>query len=141
MCEDIPKSDDADASALSFRSHQDALDFASHGVERANRMLAANNLVNVIERYCEGDIEIALEIKSRRYVAQYELVFGAIPPRYEPFKSLKLPVGAKIETMVANRDNCGLAASDVEWPQELVLGGITQREKLLRVKAAQSHRC
>jgi hypothetical protein len=48
--------DKSNSAALCFRSHQDALNFASHSVENSNRMLAFNNLVNVIERYCVGDI-------------------------------------------------------------------------------------
>jgi hypothetical protein len=46
--------DKSDPAAFSFSSRQDALDFASHGAEHLNRILAANKLVNVVERYREG---------------------------------------------------------------------------------------
>lgn len=72
---------ETDPAALPFRSHQDALDFASHGAEHANRILAANNLVNVVERYRKGDIELklALDLIGVRGARKYHLVFFAVP--------------------------------------------------------------
>jgi hypothetical protein len=39
------------AAAFSFRTCQNALDFASHGFEQKNRVLAAYNVFSFIKRY------------------------------------------------------------------------------------------
>jgi hypothetical protein len=49
---------------LCFGSHQDALDFASQSAEHSNRVLASNNLVNVVERYREGNVCIVGDLAS-----------------------------------------------------------------------------
>jgi hypothetical protein len=72
--------DKSNSAALCFRSHQDALNFASHSVENSNRMLAFNNLVDVIERYRVGDICIvASDFRTGANSKKYNLVFVAIP--------------------------------------------------------------
>lgn len=73
--------DQSDPAALPFRSHQDALDFASHGAEHTNRVLAANNLVNVVERYRESSLEIKVASDAAWVgnAGKCYLVFFAIP--------------------------------------------------------------
>jgi hypothetical protein len=44
----------SNAAALCFSGHQDALDFASHGIEKRNRMVSTNALLGLVERYREG---------------------------------------------------------------------------------------
>ena len=54
--------DEPHAATLRFGSHADALDFASHGIEERNRMLAANNLLGMVDRYRRGDVYLVLKM-------------------------------------------------------------------------------
>jgi hypothetical protein len=74
-----------DSAALPFSCHQDALDFASHSAEHSNRILATNNLINVIERYRKGDIELklALNLAGIGNTCNYHLVVFAVPSGME----------------------------------------------------------
>ena len=49
----------SDSSALRFNSRQDALDFAGHRVEHADRWLSSEELKRV-ERYKESKLHIAV---------------------------------------------------------------------------------
>ena len=68
----------AKAAALSFRSHQDALDYAAHSVEHVNCLLAANS-VNAVDRYAKGHVSCYARLHSRRSNRQGDLVFFGIP--------------------------------------------------------------
>ena len=71
--------DESKAAAHPLGSHQDALNFASHGVENSDRALAANNLINVIERYRKGNCGIYAELITGPGATKYDLVSLAIP--------------------------------------------------------------
>lgn len=74
-----PSRNEFDAATLCFSSHQDALDFARHSAEHSNWMLASNNLIDIVERYRKGELEIVLDICSRSSAKKYNLIFIAIP--------------------------------------------------------------
>src|ERR1035441_4894589 len=70
----------SDPTALPFGSHQDALDFASHGAEHLNRVLASDNLINLVERYAKGEMEIWVPLNGPIGEAGINyLVFIAVP--------------------------------------------------------------
>jgi hypothetical protein len=75
--------DQTDPATLCFRSHQDALDFARHSVEKSNRALAANNLINVVERYRKGDIQISAKLRICASAEEFNFVIFAIIPGCE----------------------------------------------------------
>lgn len=70
--------DQTKASGLHFDSQQDALDFASHCVENANRWLSANN-IDFAERYENCDVNLALKASIAGESEVCDLVFSAIP--------------------------------------------------------------
>lgn len=74
----LASSDKAEAATLSFRSHQDALDYAAHRVEYSNRIVTSQNL-NAIDLYLKGEVAAYVRIKSSRDHSQYELAFLRVP--------------------------------------------------------------
>jgi hypothetical protein len=70
--------DKSDTAALSFRTQQDALDYASDVVQDGNDRLAAQGF-NFIERYRKGELNIVVKIKSKRRMGKRDLVFRAVP--------------------------------------------------------------
>jgi hypothetical protein len=119
MGEHIPTLlDQPDPAALPFRSHQDALYFASHGAEHSNRILAANNLINVVERYRKGDIELklALYLSGVRGARKYHLVFFAVP------------MGIELQPRTSNLDVASNpdSSADCNGVKHFVLRGVTQ---------------
>lgn len=76
---DMNSLNEPNSSCLSFRSHDDALNFARHSAENVRRWIAAKNL-NFAERYAVGSIEVVLKILNiRGDNGEYDLVFSAIP--------------------------------------------------------------
>jgi hypothetical protein len=69
-----------EASALRFSSHQDALDYARHCVENANRRLAAQNL-NALDRYIKGEVAAYVSFRSRGSERENHLAFRSIPSK------------------------------------------------------------
>lgn len=87
----------SDPAALRFRSHQDAIDFASHGIEQKNRMLAVYNFVRVVENYRKGYLAIVGRAVSRASAHEFNLVFvsveGHLAGLNKPGKSGELQAG------------------------------------------------
>jgi hypothetical protein len=69
---------EAQASRLTFQTHQDALNFADHVVEDSKRCIAAYDLV---KRYMDGDyyININLGLLFAGSYKIYDFIFSAIP--------------------------------------------------------------
>lgn len=74
---DMNSLDESDSSRLSFRSHDDALDFAHHSVENVRHRIAFNRR-NSVERYAVGAIEVVLKLRIGGDNREYDFVFGAI---------------------------------------------------------------
>lgn len=70
--------DETDAAALSFRSGDDARDYARKVVQRSRNWLALQNR-HVAERYREGEFNLVLEATFGSDPAEYHLVFSAVP--------------------------------------------------------------
>ena len=94
------------------------LDFASHGAEHLNGVLAANNLVNLVERYAKGEIEIWLPLNRAFGEGRVKyLIFFAIPSiMNEKAASPDCKIAAHSYANPANRD----------WVNRFVLRGITK---------------
>src|SRR5439155_15967993 len=102
-----------------FRSHQNALNFASHGAERLNRILAADNLVHVVERYCKGDIEIRVPLEgSVGEARKFHLVLVAVPARCLELKASVSDCEVSAQSYAATTDHHRV--------KHLVLGRITK---------------
>jgi len=71
-------SDESEPAALSFSSHQDALDFVARSLEEIDRTFAARDL-NVLNRYCKGDVGIYVGLASRRTHCKFDLSFFRVP--------------------------------------------------------------
>jgi hypothetical protein len=67
-----------EAAALSFGSHQDAMDYVRHSVEYVNRRMASQNL-DAINRYVKGEVAAYVAAVHRRSKVQYHFVFRGIP--------------------------------------------------------------
>lgn len=63
---------------LSFRSVNDARDFAKQSVQNGRDWLAFHNL-DFSKRYVEGDLEIVLNLSAGKSSSDCQLVFFAIP--------------------------------------------------------------
>src|ERR1039458_1789291 len=77
---------------LHFNSHQDALDFADHVVQDANRSLATHNF-NFTQRYIQHDVDIVVRadfgIEDRSRDGVYDFVIFRSPDsvgRYENWR-------------------------------------------------------
>ena len=70
----------SESSALRFRSHQDALDFARNGVEDSNRRLAAQRL-DLVEGYRNQELEIVIKWNANGGMGEKDFVFRAVPNR------------------------------------------------------------
>jgi hypothetical protein len=64
----------AEAAALCFRSHQDALDFAAHGSKDMPRLFIGERL-DITNRYVKGDIGCYLRLHSRFSDQECDLAF------------------------------------------------------------------
>ncbi len=73
--------DESEPAALSFSSHQDALNFGAHSAEYSNRCFAAGDL-RLVKRYQETHLELILKLTSRADSAEYDLIFSAVPGGY-----------------------------------------------------------
>jgi hypothetical protein len=69
---DKPKS-----AALRFCSHQDALDFASDGIEKRNRRLALNNFFGMVDNYIVGDLYVRAALRRLGGPKDYDLVLAS----------------------------------------------------------------
>ena len=70
--------DKPETTGLCFHSHQDALDCASDCVNDVKHWLAVNDL-DIVKRYKDAEIEIAIKLRSRAYRDDVHLVFRSIP--------------------------------------------------------------
>jgi hypothetical protein len=113
--------DQPNPAALPFRSHQDALDFASHGAEHVNRVLAADNLVNIVERYRKGELEIKLSVNIGRVgnAGEYQLVFFAVPSQ---ISTKELDAASSDSGISTHADT----ASEGERVKQFVFRGVTK---------------
>jgi hypothetical protein len=79
-----PKSQDAGLQAepdrLSFKSHDDALNYARKLVEDSNRWLVVHEF-NAANRYMLGDVEIRINFTAGLNAENFHFVFRAIPDR------------------------------------------------------------
>jgi hypothetical protein len=66
------------SAALSFSSHDDALDFARRSVEKSNDWFAAKR-VDLVNRYVNGHFAIVLKFSFHGRPKDYDLVFCAVP--------------------------------------------------------------
>ena len=105
--------------ALIFCSNQNALDFVRHGTENVNRMLAANNLINVVERYRKGELEMEVT---------FELSVGAVTRKYQ-LACVAVPVPKQGDILDAPGTACfhhDAAGPYFDGIKHLVLRGITE---------------
>jgi hypothetical protein len=129
----------AKAAALSFRSHQDALDFVRHSVEDTNRRLAAQSL-NAVDRYRKGEVTAYIGIRSRLNGSYGHLAFRCVPAHTELGREWEIETGYPVFVAVnispendlglpkANGDECEmfLGISDlVECPEGTILSFIS----------------
>src|SRR5438105_225726 len=73
------QSEQAEPLCLSFKTNDDAIDYANHLVEDGSRWLARNNLA-LCKRYEGGNLEVVVKCRSVRDGNQFHLVFRRVPP-------------------------------------------------------------
>jgi hypothetical protein len=83
-----PKSEQPDPAALSFSSHQDALDFARNGIEHANGV-AALNPVEFVKAYKERNLAIVLKVTAGCDAGEFDLIFVAVPLHGAEFEATR----------------------------------------------------
>jgi hypothetical protein len=69
--------DKPNSAALRFRSHQNALDFASDGIEKRNRRLALNNFFRMVDNYIVGDLYVPAALRRLGGPKDYDLVLAS----------------------------------------------------------------
>lgn len=115
--------DVAEPATLRFGSHQDALDFARHSAENANRLLAAQSL-DAVDRYRKGEVAAYVGVRSRRGGHQYYLAFFRIPPESGASWAGNEQSAANIEGRLAVER--GRSIGDVEGHEGAVFLGVTE---------------
>lgn len=90
--------------AESFRSYQDAFNFASYGIEERNRFLTIYNLGRVIENYREGNLAVCVRVRFQSRAAEYDLVFLSVESEF----------GDDKRDRHSRRSKCGLPCDIVE---------------------------
>src|SRR5215471_12950908 len=103
----------ANSSCLSFKSHNDALDYADKLVEDSVRWLAVHNF-NIAHRYKSGYLELRLYFSSGPDAEKYHLVLQAVPPRAE-----YLPGSSDHQSFGVHSASCCC-----EWKNERVFVGV-----------------
>jgi hypothetical protein len=73
-----PSRDQTDSPALSFRSHQDALDFADQSVQRVKDWIARQT-IDLAKGYVNGKLSIVIKIRIPPGPREYDLVFNVVP--------------------------------------------------------------
>ena len=96
---------DAESAALSFDSHDSALDFAEHCVERARRWLVANT-INVADHYLRSELEVVAQARSLRHPGDYHLVFRVVP-RGRPIANADFWAPGEIHSPSRHEDSGG----------------------------------
>ncbi len=81
--------DKSESAALSFGSHQDALDYAARFVEESSRRFAAQSL-NAVDCYLKGEVAAYVRIKSSRNGHQSHLMFVSIPASSDPVRANRM---------------------------------------------------
>jgi hypothetical protein len=66
---------EVDATALRFRSHQDALNYAAHCVEKANRRLALQNWFGMVDNYVVGNLYVRVPFGRFGRAVDYDFCF------------------------------------------------------------------
>ena len=66
---------------LRFYSHQDALDFANHCVEKSNRWLYSHSF-NFAERYINGDLDIVIRVSFSGALGVCDFVLSGVPSEW-----------------------------------------------------------
>jgi len=74
-----PLLEDADATRLSFDSHQEAIDYVLHLKECANRWLSRER-IDLAKRYENCELEIVVKFMAVGHDTEFQLIFRAIPP-------------------------------------------------------------
>ena len=79
-CDPKPDSslEQTDAPRLRFDSHEAALNFATHGVENANRWLTAH-ASNIADHYENLNLEVVVRCRSMRDAHDFHLIFRCVP--------------------------------------------------------------
>jgi hypothetical protein len=67
-------SEESDCDARRLSAIENLLNFARHQAEQANRVLASNNIVNIFQNYCEGNVCIVGELPSSIGGQKYDLL-------------------------------------------------------------------
>jgi hypothetical protein len=70
--------DQSQPTALRFRTHQDALDFARHGTDDSNRIFRALEF-DIAKRYQKSEVYIDLRVTAGADAHEYDLIFRAVP--------------------------------------------------------------
>ena len=100
--------------ALGFGCHQDALDFASDGIQDAN-CRAAFHPVEIVKSYKEGNVAIVLKASAGADAREFDLVFFAVPRRHH-----------KVATADFRIIDGHAGANQANGDEEAVLVGITE---------------
>jgi hypothetical protein len=102
--------------SLSFKSHDDAVNYANQLVEDSNRWLAVHN-INLCQRYENLNLEVDAVCRSVYEMGDYHLVFRAVPSGRETKGKGALEAGvASIAT----------ASSYSNWNDNFVFVGVTK---------------
>lgn len=104
------------AARLCFDSHEAALAFAQHGVEDANRWLAAHS-PKLADRYEKLELEVVSRIVSVFHPHDYHLIFRCVPDGW--------PRAGTVHSDLAKVDLGGGGGED-HGKQDFVFVGITQ---------------
>jgi hypothetical protein len=114
--------DEAKPAALCFGSQQDALDYAAHCVDDANRRLVAQSL-DAVDRYRKGEVAGYVGIRSRRNGYQCHLVFCRIPT---PDIALRVDSIADCSAIGDNGGKISDGIGDLEGNEGAVFLGVTE---------------
>lgn len=122
--------------ALRFRSHQDALDFGRHSAENVNRRLLAQK-INISESYEKADLEIVLQVTSRRDARKWNLVFFAVVGGVQKRNTQRNSYIADQRGSAANRhrnESCVLGVSKLVQGPDGVIPSLVRLERAKKRK-------
>jgi hypothetical protein len=84
--------DESESARLRLDSANDTLNFASHGIKRANDLLAAQS-IDVAECYLDGQIHLILKCFRSSNAEVFDLVFRRVPAAISHLDAACLDVG------------------------------------------------
>lgn len=126
-----------ESSALCFRCSEDAINYAHHVVEDANRRLADLSL-NAVERYVKGDVCLVARAKFAVGPTECDLVFFRVPVGvadahsalhtvdFDFVNQIDHAVGAKGRNRLGRFGEMQICAADIERNQGAVFLGVTE---------------